>query len=128
MAKTVSVDKMAEALGEILEEYKEASMQKVKKCVRKSASRTRKEIQQHAPIGKTGVYAKSWRVKTIEENSQKLIQVVHSPKRYMLAHLLEKSHALRNGGHSTPKPHIAPAEQIGTEMLESLIKKELKEG
>ena len=128
MARTVTTDQMAQALGEILEEYKDASMQKVKKAVRKSASRTRKEISEHAPVGPTGEYAKSWRVKTVQENSDKLVQVVYSPKRYMLAHLLEKGHAMRNGGRTTPKPHIAPAEKVGTELLETLVKKELGEG
>jgi len=94
--------------------------------VRKSANTVKRQIGEKAPVGKTGRYAKSWRVKTTEENSQKLIQTVHSPKRYMLAHLLEKGHAKRNGGRTRAIPHIAPAEQAGVEQLESLIRRALE--
>ena len=53
------------------------------------------------------------------------MQTVCSPTRYMLAHLLEKGHAKR-GGRVSGKPHIAPAEAAGIELLTSLIEKELK--
>ena len=54
------------------------------------------------------------------------MQTVCSPTRYMLAHLLEKGHAKRGGGRVSGKPHIAPAEAAGIELLTSLIEKELK--
>ena len=88
-------------------------------------SRFQGEIESGAPV-RIGQYAKSWKVKTTEESSQKLVQTVYSPTRYMLAHLLEKGHAKRGGGRVAGKPHIAPAEAAGVKQLESLIEKALK--
>lgn len=126
MSRTVSIGEMADAIMEDLQEYADAASIDVKAAVRKSANTVKRQIGEKAPVGKTGRYAKSWRVKTTEENSQKLIQTVHSPKRYMLAHLLEKGHAKRNGGRTRAIPHIAPAEQAGAEQLESLIRRALE--
>ena len=126
MSRTVSIGEMADAIMEDLQEYADAAAMDVKAAVRKSANTVKRRIGEKAPVGKTGRYAKSWRVKTTEENSQKLIQTVHSPKRYMLAHLLEKGHAKRNGGRTRAIPHIAPAEQAGVEQLESLIRRALE--
>ena len=97
----------------------------MKSAVRKTARTVRGEIASGAPV-RTGQYAKSWRVKTTEENSQKLVQTVYSPTRYMLAHLLEKGHAKRGGGRVAGKPHIAPAEATGIKQLEGLIEKAMK--
>ena len=126
MSRNVSIEEMANAIMEDLQEYADSAALDVKAAVRKSANTVKKQIGENAPVGKTGRYAKSWRVKTTEENSQKLVQTVHSPKRYMLAHLLEKGHAKRNGGRTRAIPHIAPAEQAGIEQLESLIRRALQ--
>ena len=126
MSRTVSIGEMADAIMEDLQEYADAAAMDVKAAVRKSANTVKRQIGEKAPVGKTGRYSKSWRVKTTEENSQKLVQTVHSPKRYMLAHLLEKGHAKRNGGRTKAIPHIAPAEQAGAEQLESLIRRALE--
>lgn len=118
MSRSVSIEQMADAIMEELQEYADAAALDVKAAMRKSANTVKKQISEKAPVGKTGRYAKSWRVKTTEENSQKLVQTVYSPKRYMLAHLLEKGHAKRSGGRTRAIPHIAPAEQAGVEQLD----------
>lgn len=118
MSRSVSIEQMADAIMEELQEYADAAALDVKAAVRKSANTVKKQISEKAPVGKTGRYAKSWRVKTTEENSQKLVQTVYSPKRYMLAHLLEKGHAKRSGGRTRAIPHIAPAEQADVEQLD----------
>ena len=96
----------------------------MKKAVRKTATSVKKEISAKAPK-KTGAYAKSWTAKKTKENSHSLEMTVHSKNRYQLAHLLEKGHAKRGGGRVSGKPHIAPAEENGVQMLENLIEEAL---
>jgi len=125
MSRTVSIDEMAAVINEGLEEYANLSSQGVKSAVRKTSKAVKDQINGSAPM-RTGRYAKSWKVKTTAESSQSLEQTVYSPNRYMLSHLLEKGHAKRGGGRVRAIPHIAPAEEMGIEMLEDLIEKALK--
>lgn len=119
-----SIDDVADLVMDGLREYSEIANTAMKKAVRKTATSVKKEISANAPV-KSGRYKKSWTAKKTKENSHTLEMTVHSKDRYQLAHLLEKGHAKRNGGRVAGKPHIAPAEENGADMLESLIKKEL---
>ena len=124
MRKMSSIDDLADLVMDGLREYSELADTAMKKAVRKTATSVRKEISENAPK-RTGNYAKSWATKKVTENSHKLEISVHSKNRYQIAHLLEKGHAKRGGGRVNGKPHIAPAEENGADLLESLIKKEL---
>lgn len=119
-----SVDNFADEVMKSLHRYSELADSVMKKAVRKTATSVKKEISANAPK-RTGKYAGSWAVKKTKENSHTLEMTVHSKDRYQIAHLLEKGHAKRGGGRVEGKPHIAPAEENGAELLESLIKKEL---
>lgn len=119
-----SIDDMADEIMKGLTEYADLADTAMKKAVRKTATSVKKEISANAPK-RTGKYAKSWTTKKVKENSHSLEITVHSKDRYQIAHLLEKGHAKRNGGRVAGKPHIAPAEENGADLLESLIEKEL---
>jgi hypothetical protein len=125
VSRNCSIDELADVINQGLQEYADLTAAGMKSAVRKSAKTVKEQISSGAPV-RTGNYAKSWVAKTTEETSQRLVQTVCSPTRYMLAHLLEKGHAKRGGGRVAGKPHIAPAEAAGIVMLESLIEKELK--
>ena len=99
----VSIDGLADAVMENLNEYARASAEDVKAAVRKAGNIVRDEIKGTAPKD-TGAYAKSW----------------------SLAHLLEYGHAKRGGGRVSAKPHIASAEQKGVEELEKNIERALR--
>ena len=120
----VQIDNLASEVMKGLMEYKDLVTSDMKVAVRKAGRSVKKDIQANAPK-KTGAYSKSWKVSTTKETSESLELTVHSPKKYQLAHLLEKGHAKRNGGRVPGKPHIAPAEENGAALLESLITKEL---
>lgn len=120
-----SINDLADLVMDGLREYSDLADTAMKKAVRKTAASVRKEISENAPKD-TGTYAKSWATKKVTENSHKLEMTVHSKNCYQIAHLLEHGHAKRNGGRVPGKPHIAPAEENGADLLESLIRKELK--
>ena len=119
-----SIDNLADEIMKGLTEYADLVDTEMKKSVRKTATSVRKEISSNAPK-KTGSYAKSWTAKKTKENSHSLEMTVHSKNKYQLAHLLEKGHAKRDGGRVAGKPHIAPAEENGVQMLENLIEEAL---
>ena len=125
MSETVSIDHMADAIMEGLNEYADLAADEMKAAVKKSAKTVKDEIGSGAPE-RTGKYAKSWRTKTTKESANALEITVYSPSRYMLAHLLENGHAKRGGGRVRAIPHIAPAEQHGIEQLERDIEEALK--
>lgn len=118
----VNIDDLAAAVMDGLEEYVELADAEMKKAVRKIATQVKKEIAANAPK-RTGEYAKSWAVKKTGESSHSIEMTVHSKSRYQIAHLLEKGHAKRGGGRVAARPHIAPAEYHGEELLEELIRK-----
>ena len=119
-----SIDDLANEIMAGLQEYAELADDAMKTAVKKTATTVKKEIAANAPKD-TGAYGKSWTAKKIKENSHTLQMTVHSKSHYQLAHLLEKGHAKRNGGRVQGKPHIAPAEEHGAELLQSLIAEEL---
>ena len=119
-----SIDDLADEIMAGLQEYAELADDAMKKAVKKTATTVKKEIADNAPKN-TGAYSKSWTTKKVKENSHTLQMTVHSKNRYQLAHLLEKGHTKRGGGRVQGKPHIAPAEEHGAELLESLITEEL---
>lgn len=125
MSRTVSVDELASAINEGLQEYATLAAAGVKSAVRKAAKTVKEQIEAGAPT-RTGHYKSSWVATKQEESSQSLQMVVHSKDRYQLAHLLENGHAKRGGGRVAGRPHIAPVEQMGEELLQSLIEKALK--
>ena len=120
----VSIDEMADAIMENLQDYADLAADEMKDAVKDAAKTVRKEIMANAPQ-KTGAYAKSWATKKLSETSESISYVVYSKNRYQLAHLLENGHALRTGGRTRAFPHIAPAEETGYEQLESDLKKGL---
>ena len=123
-ADRVSIDRIASAIMEGLQEYADLATGDLKKAVKKAGKSVKDEISQTAPKD-TGKYAKSWAVKTVKETSNSLDVVVHSKNRYQIAHLLEHGHAKRGGGRVAARPHIAPAEEKAVQTLASEVEKAL---
>lgn len=114
--RRVSVDGMAEAIAQSMEEYADLSNELMKQSVTEVSRSVKKDIQENAPV-RTGKYKKSWAAKKVQEDANSLTMVIHSRDRYQIAHLLEHGHARRNGDRVAAIPHIAPAEQRGADEL-----------
>ena len=127
MGQTIRIDELADTVMKGLKEYAQLAADDLKEDVKKAGKTVKQQIESTAPR-KTGKYAKSWMVKKTRETSDSIQVVVHSKNRYQLAHLLEHGHAKRGGGRTRAFPHIAPAEQAGTEQLLKDIERDLKKG
>ena len=123
-SERTSIDGMAAAIMEGLQEYADLATDELKSAVKKAGTSVKKDIQANAPK-KTGAYSKSWAVKTTKETSTSLELTVHSKNKYQLGHLLEFGHAKRGGGRTKAQAHIAPAEEAGEKQLEQDIERAL---
>lgn len=113
MSSRVSIDGLADAIMEELNNYSDEVAEQIKKDVKIVAKKCRNEIQANAPR-KDGDYAESWATKIMFESDKDIRMVVHNKKEYRLAHLLENGHAIVRGGRKIGEAgaieHIRPAE------------------
>ena len=123
--KKVTVDQMAGAVMEIMEDIKDLGADEIKKGVKKAGKDIATELHSTAPV-KSGRYAKSWRSAVQREDADSIEVEVYSPSRYMLAHLLEHGHAKRGGGRVRAIPHIEPATNSAMDRLEAELQRSIK--
>lgn len=111
-------------ISRILNEYSYDIQEAITTEAETIAKKGANELKHTSPK-RTGEYRKGWRVKT-EKGRGYVDCVIHNATHYQLTHLLEKPHAKRNGGVTTPKVHIAPVEekciQEYTTNVENIIK------
>ena len=124
----ISVDKLAAELANALSAYTGEIAEEVKEAVDTTAQELLDNIRADAPK-RTGKYRKAMAVKTVSENTyeRKKLWYVKSPY-YRLQHLLERGHALRNGGRSRAYPHIAKNEEKARVALEERVERIVKNG
>jgi len=123
--RRVTVDEMADAVMEIMEDIKNLGADEIKKGVKKAGKDIATELHSTAPV-KSGRYAKSWKSAVQHEDADSIEVEVYSPSRYMLAHLLEHGHAKRGGGRVRAIPHIEPATNNAIEKLEAELQRSIK--
>ena len=123
----VKVDELANAVNDMLEEYKNLAADEMKTAVKAAGRTVKEDINASAPV-RTGKYAKSWTNRVTAESSTGIAVTVYSPSRYMLAHRLENGLAKRGGGRVRAIPHIKPAEDHGIEQLERDLARALGKG
>lgn len=119
----VTIDGLADAIEDILQEYDDNVKMDSKSAVRRVANRCKKQIKAAAP-GTS--YPGTWATRTTSKGPEGLVITVYS-KKPGLPHLLEHGHVLiahgKVCGRVGAKVHIKPAELIAVKSIEQEIKK-----
>lgn len=116
---------LQEEIEKALNEYSKEVFDIVDKNAKKQAEETVKELKKTSPK-KTGKYSKSWAKKDEKLSNVYTNSIVHNKKHYQLTHLLEKGHALRQGGRAKAYPHIEPSEEKAIKDFERKVRDDIK--
>lgn len=125
MAKTIGVEKLADAIIRELKNYNEEVIEQIKISAKKVAEDCTMDIKEKAPK-RTGKYRRGWKKKVAYESKDDIRVVVYNKTAPQLTHLLEFGHAKVNGGRVEGKPHIAPAEQKAAKAMLNKVKVAVK--
>ena len=108
-----------EALGEYVADVEEVVEESVDYVTREAV----KQLRRTSPK-KTGVYAKSWKA-SLDKKRTYVQGTVWNPKKYRIAHLLEKGHGPGERGWAVEaKPHIGEVEEwAAAQMMRRLERK-----
>lgn len=126
MPQKIKLDGFQDAIADILSEYSDRVDDVLEEAIKDTAKQARKDLRNKSPRSKSrrsGSYAKSWQT----QNTGTRIApgyTVYSSKPG-LPHLLEKGHATRNGGRTTPQPHISPVNDSVPDIIEQKIRRAL---
>ena len=101
MSKVIGLKQLSSAIAEELTLYDQKIIDGLKKEAKRSMKALVDETKATAPVGNRGVYKKSISSKKLSEDKRSIGYVWYvNGSAYRLSHLLEKGHALRNGGRT----------------------------
>lgn len=116
-----NVNQLADAIAQTLKEYSDVTQAQVDDIAEQVAKRGALKLKTAGSFKNiSGDYRKGWRAKKVKGK-----WIVHNATNYQLTHLLEKGHALADGGRSKAYPHIEPVEQELIEEFEREIREVL---
>ena len=125
MATKISPDELAKTILETMEQYVNVTEEGAWRGVEITAREAVDELRSANPAGSGkyrnwSKYNNGW---TIMKTKREKKATVHNATEYQLTHLLEKGHALHQGGRAKAFPHIAPvAERAEQDLLENIRK------
>lgn len=127
MSKTIEASELQKAVMDYLEDYKEDIDEDVIEVVDEVTKQAKDELKQTSPRGKgsrNNPYYRGWAIKLSKKRTGVYHKVIWNKTNYQLTHLLEFSHATRNGGRTRALPHIRPIEEkYNVEFVDKLEKK-----
>lgn len=130
MAKKIDVSELASEINSIMQDFVEATEETVDEAVKTASKHAVQQLRNANPPGSgqyspwSKEYNKSWKVmQTKSDKRYHRKATIYNEKHYRLTHLLEKGHALVNGGRTRAFPHIAQVDEKAQEELMDLIKR-----
>lgn len=129
MSQKITVDQLTDAIMKELTAFQGQTEETCEKAVVKTAQEAVVRLKSANPSGsgKYGSwkqYNSSWTIQKDMKKARKLA-IVHNQKHYRLTHLLEKGHALRQGGRTKAFPHIEPVADFVNEEFYQELKRQL---
>lgn len=124
MSKSIKADLLEKEVMKYLSEYKEDISDVVEVVSNKVGQEATNELKTDSPK-LTGDYAKGWRLKKDKIGENRYTVKIHNKTDYQLTHLLEFSHATRNGGRTKAIPHIKPVEEKYKKIFEQELKSKI---
>ena len=126
----IKPDELQKAIMNYLENYVEDIQEDVEESTDIITKEAKQELIQTSPrdgIARKTKYYKGWAIKIgarTRKKNYRFTKVIWNKTNYQLTHLLEFSHATRNGGRTRAIPHIRPVEEkYGTKFADLLDKK-----
>lgn len=116
---------LSKAVASVLDDYEESVIETVQRVTEELAKEGLKKVKADSPVNpsgkKRGAYRSGWK-KKVDVNRLGASATIYNAKFPGLVHLLEKGHALRNGGRSTAQPHVSPVQDWMNDELQKRIK------
>ena len=126
MGVTIGVDALSSTIQGYLKELETKADKALDLAGKMASEKGAQTLKGTSPKGhkggKNGKYARGWRVKA-EGGAAGHLYIIHNATDYQLSHLLEKGHALRQGGRSPAIVHIKPVEQAAIKDFEEAIRR-----
>lgn len=132
MAKKVKVEDLSKELVKTLQIFANTTDEVVANAIKETSKEALEKLKKANPPG-SGEYGpwkeynKSWQITTTKTDRRyHRAATIHNKYFFWLTHLLEKGHALPQGGRSDKFPHIAPVAKEVEETLLNKIQKGIK--
>lgn len=124
----MSVD-LSKAVATILDDYEESIIDTVQSVTEDLAKEGLRKVKAASPVSgkspKRSAYKSGWR-KKVQTNRIGASAIIYNEKYPGLVHLLEKGHALRNGGRTAANPHVAPVQEWMNDELRKRVKEAIQ--
>lgn len=129
MSNSIKPEELEKAITEYLGNYAEDIEEDVEDTTNTVIKEAKQELVQTSPrsgVARDTKYYKGWAIKNggRTRRGRYYSKVIWNKTNYQLTHILENGHATRNGGRTTPQPHIRPVEEkYGTKFADLIEKK-----